>query len=571
MLFQRKTIQKSLKSMPLTYRADIDGLRAIAVLVVIFYHAGLSGFSGGFVGVDVFFVISGFLITSIISKEIYSGEFSIARFYERRIRRIFPALFPVLAFTVIVSAILFNHLEFKAFGQSIVATTLFASNILFWRESGYFDAASVTKPLLHTWSLAVEEQFYIFFPLLLSTINRFSKNNYLPWLLGICLVSLIASIYGAYTHQMATFYLVPTRAWELLFGSILALGVIPKIKSNIILNLFSIIGLCLILYSVLAFSDTTIFPGASALLPVGGATLIIYTGEGERGKSAISKLLGLKPLVYIGLISYSLYLWHWPLFVFVKYLFFRDLKPLEIFLIILATCIISAFSLTFIEKPFRGKKSVISDRKKLFGLAAIVMLISSMVGIVIDVRDGMNGRIERFNPGITAPFTKVQNDKIWDKYEEWGKITEKLKAGVNPPTVGTMNIKPTFAIYGDSHAVALIPAIEYEANQYMVSGFVLTMGGVPPLSGIDISDDSVDEVRINNGVLNFIKVHPEIKTVILAGRWAANIKGHYGHESSFNYKLHDSFGEYNENQANAILLKAVLKELFSHYLLWDEK
>jgi len=264
--------------MPLQYRADIDGLRAIAVLVVIFFHAGIPGFSGGFVGVDVFFVISGFLITSIILKEIKVGKFSVARFYERRIRRIFPALFPVIAFTLVVGAFLFDSNAFHAFGKSITATTLFISNILFWRESGYFDPASITKPLLHTWSLAVEEQFYIFFPLLLIAISRFAKNRYFPWLFVICLFSLLISIYGAYTYQVATFYLVPTRAWELLFGSILALGVIPQLQSDLQRNFFSIIGLGLISYSVLFYTEATLFPGANALVPVMGASCIIYSG-----------------------------------------------------------------------------------------------------------------------------------------------------------------------------------------------------------------------------------------------------------------------------------------------------
>ena len=271
------------------YRADIDGLRAIAVLPVIFFHLDLPGFSGGFVGVDVFFVISGFLITSIILKEINDEKFSIVRFYERRIRRIFPALFPVLLFTLIIGAFLFDYQSFKGLGESITATTLFSSNILFWHQSGYFDSSSLLKPLLHTWSLAVEEQFYIFFPLLLISINRFSKKRYMPWLLGLCLISFSLSLYGVYTYQTATFYLVPTRAWELLSGAILALGVIPQLQSSLHRNLFSIVGLCLIIFSVGVYTEATLFPGAAALAPVLGASLIIYSGGGGgRNQSSVS-------------------------------------------------------------------------------------------------------------------------------------------------------------------------------------------------------------------------------------------------------------------------------------------
>ena len=290
--------------MVIKYRPDIDGLRAIAVLSVIFFHTGISGFSGGFVGVDVFFVISGYLITSIILKDIKSGEFSIARFYERRIRRIFPPLFTVITFTVVVSAFLFDSNSFESFGRSITATTFFCSNVLFWKESGYFDASSITKPLLHTWSLAVEEQFYIFFPLLLIGITRFSKNRYLQWIVGISLVSLMMSIIGVYTHQVITFYLLPTRAWELLFGSFLSLEVIPKLESNVQRNLVSFIGLSLIIFSICFYTESTLFPGVAALAPVLGASFIIHSGKG--GASIVKKLLSYKPIVYIGLISYSL-------------------------------------------------------------------------------------------------------------------------------------------------------------------------------------------------------------------------------------------------------------------------
>ena len=279
------------------YRADIDGLRAIAVLSVIFFHTGIPGFSGGFVGVDVFFVISGYLITSIILKDIQSGQFSIARFYERRIRRIFPALFPVISFTLVVATFLFDPISFESFGKSITATTIFGSNILFWRESGYFDASAITKPLLHTWSLAVEEQFYIFFPLLLIAINRFSKNRYFQWILGICVFSLLTSIYGVYTHQVATFYLVPTRAWELLFGSLLSLGVIPELKSNVHRNIVSIIGLGLIIFSVGFYNESTLFPGISAMAPVMGSSFIIYSGMGGGGGRQSSKISSVSNLL----------------------------------------------------------------------------------------------------------------------------------------------------------------------------------------------------------------------------------------------------------------------------------
>ena len=560
--------------MSLNYRADIDGLRAVAVLSVIFFHAGIPGFSGGFVGVDVFFVISGFLITSIILKEIHTSKFSIARFYERRIRRIFPALFPVIAFTTIVGAVIFEVDDFKIFGESITATTFFASNIFFWRQSGYFDAASITKPLLHTWSLAVEEQFYIFFPLLLVSINRYSKRRYFPWLLAMALVSLLASIYGVKTHQMATFYLVPTRTWELLFGSILALGVIPQLQSNFLRNLFSIFGLGLILYSVGYYTEETLFPGTSALVPVLGSCLIIYSGLGGE-ESFISKLLSLRPMVYIGLISYSLYLWHWPLFAFAKYLLLWKLVPFMVPGLIIVTFIISALSLKFIEHPFRGATPIITDRKNLFVLSSVVMLVASSVGGLIYWQRGIPDRIDRFFPGMTVTLLNAQDEKTWTKNGELEKLNEKINAGVIPPTVGNIHATPVFALCGDSHARALIPAFTDEANRFMTRGYTITRNGTPFLSGIDITvnknDDSVDESRFNRSVLDFIKAHAEIGTVILVGRWAAHIKGNNSMEEPFTNQLKDTYGEYDGNTPKALLLKAGLSRTVHAILAMGRK
>ncbi len=585
--------------MPFTYRADIDGLRAIAVLAVIFFHAGIPGFSGGFVGVDIFFVISGFLITTIILKEISTGKFSVARFYERRIRRIFPALFPVITFTVVIASLLFDPGTFKAFSTSITSTTFFYSNILFWSESGYFDAASITKPLLHTWSLAVEEQFYIFFPLLLITIHRFSKNRYLPWvvgaglipciyglglnnlikeiydsnnllprqvviifllflyitifpilynifnrlsknqyvpwLLGITLISLFASIYGAYANQVTTFYLVPTRAWELLFGSFLSLGVIPQLQSNVQRNLCSIAGLGLIVFSAGFYSETTPFPGASALAPVLGASFIIYSGMGERS-SLISRLLSHKPVVYIGLISYSLYLWHWPLIVFAKYLVFRELTSLEMTGIILATVTISALSQKFIEQPFRGRETIIPDRKKLFALSAMVMIIAAIIGNTIYFQNGMSYR--------DAEINGIMHDPAWDKAYENEKNRTKFSEGKLPDRVGVNGATPSFMLWGDSHARALTPALSLQANQHGLSGFIVTQSSNAPLLGIDgIDANKMVEMQhiYNDDVISFITMHPEIKTVFLTAIWEWYSRGiHFGNADGRLIQLKDT-------------------------------
>jgi len=506
--------------MNLQYRADIDGLRAIAVLAVLLFHTEVPGFSGGFVGVDIFFVISGFLITSIILKEINAGTFSIANFYERRIRRIFPALFPVILFSLAVGAYLFDYKAFKDLGQSITATTLFSSNILFWRESGYFAAPSLQKPLLHTWSLAVEEQFYIFFPLALLAINRFLKQKYFAWVIVAFILSFAASVYGVYKAPGATFYLVPTRAWELMVGSILALGVLPSPSSPVTRNTLSIAGMSLIIYSIIFYTEATLFPGHNALAPVIGSGLIIYSVRGG-GTSLVTKLLSVRPMVFIGLISYSLYLWHWPLIVFSKYLMFREFTWIDSSLIILASFIFAIASWKFIEQPFRGKTPLLPSRKKLFAYASATMIIAAGIGGMIHVQDGMWWRY---------PDTKVivkQYNWDWKDKKVYGTL-EQNPANVRPGILGSSEVKPSFIVWGDSHAMAILPAIDIAAKKSSIAGYVTTHSNAPAIQGIQHLNERhsyFDLKLLNKNVLNFIQSHPEINVVLLAARWSSYFGG----------------------------------------------
>lgn len=533
-----KYLKPTIQPIDLKYRADIDGLRAIAVLSVIFFHMSIPGFSGGFVGVDVFFVISGYLITANILKDIQSEQFSLTRFYERRIRRIFPALFPVLAFTIVVATFLFDPISLESFGKSIMATTLFVSNILFWRESGYFDARSITKPLLHTWSLAVEEQFYIFFPLLLILINRFRKKQYLQWILGICIISLIWSIYGVYTYPTSTFYLPPTRVWELLFGSLLSLEVIPELKSKIHRNIVSIIGLGLIVFSVSLYTDVTPFPGISALIPVMGTILIIYGGMGNT--SIVTNLLSLKPIVFIGLISYSLYLWHWPLIAFSKYLVFRDLTLFEITGIILTSFLISVLSFRFIEQPFRGTNPIIPSRKKLFVFSVAVMTFFSLIGIVYHLTKGIPSRKSE----VKSYIMDYKTDGQWINAGKDEKIVDGLHKGNIPPLIGVSGGIPSFLIWGDSHARSLFTSLSDMGKKYGLSGYIISKSGIMPLLGmceyIPVGDSYA--YKYNQYVIDFINDHPEIKTVIIAGYWnykvsLIDITGEYKGISSYSFLL----------------------------------
>ena len=288
----------------LEYRADIDGLRAVAILPVVFFHAGFGFAQGGFVGVDVFFVISGYLITSLIHREMLAGKFSLARFYERRVRRLFPALFAMLSVCAAVAAWLLLPQDLRYFGGSLFATTLFSSNIFFWLEAGYFDVAAERKLLLHTWSLAVEEQFYLLFPIFLLLVLRYLPRRLVAVTGAVTVASLLASEWMLRSSDSAAFYLAPFRAWELGLGASLALIAPVARHDNRHAEVFAWLGLAMIAASVAVFSWQTPFPGLHALAPAVGAALVIWSGSGT--STHAGRILSARPLVFTGLISYSL-------------------------------------------------------------------------------------------------------------------------------------------------------------------------------------------------------------------------------------------------------------------------
>lgn len=297
-----------------SYRSDIDGLRAVAVLPVVLYHSGLTVFSGGFVGVDIFFVISGYLITNIIWTEIRSSDFSILRFYERRARRILPALFVVILATLVAGSIWSLPQQLAGIGASSAAAVLSVSNFYFWSQSGYFSPHAEMLPLLHTWSLGVEEQFYLIFPLGMVLLHRLKLNP--PMVIAVAIAPLFAvGVYLSYTMPAVSFYLLPARAWELLIGAVLALGIVPKVHNRSLREAMGIGGLSIIGLAIFMIDPQMRFPGFVALAPCIGAAALIHSGHVP---TVASRLLSVRPMVFVGLISYSLYLWHWPLLAFTK-------------------------------------------------------------------------------------------------------------------------------------------------------------------------------------------------------------------------------------------------------------
>lgn len=358
------------------YRPEIDGLRAIAVLSVILFHAGFTSFSGGFVGVDIFFVISGFLITTILISDQEKGGISIKKFYQRRAKRIMPALFVVILATLPATWLFLPPVELKSYFSSIAATVTFSSNILFWYESGYWDTATSLKPLIHTWSLAVEEQYYIVFPLMVMASWRLGRAWFTAMVIAIAAASLWFSERYLTIDQMVSFYMLPARAWELLAGSITALYLLRKaspIPSGAVNQVLSLGGLGMILYAIFSYTEKTPFPGINAAWPVAGTALIIAT-SGPR--TLVGLILSSRPFVMIGLISYSAYLWHQPIIAIMKLRGFGEITTAGSAIAIGMTIGLSYLSYRFVEKPAREGKSVFGSKPLVTTSAAAAAFIA---------------------------------------------------------------------------------------------------------------------------------------------------------------------------------------------------
>lgn len=503
------------------YRPDIDGLRAIAVLCVIFFHAGFNTFSGGFVGVDIFFVISGYLITTIILNEKTSGTLSIVKFYERRARRIIPALFFVIFITTLVGAFIIFPKQFVDYGRSIIAVSFFASNILFNqdKQTGYFNGAADEKPLLHTWSLAVEEQYYLFFPVFIILFWKVGRNKLLLMIVLITLMSLGLSDYASRQGWLGNFFLIPTRAWELLIGSILAFFTVSKSKflqvSPTNSTLLSLVGLSLLMISIFVFDSSVRFPSIFALVPTIGTALIIAFPDSNKWSS---HLLSNRLLVGIGLISYSTYLWHQPIFVMAKITSIYPLTKTILVLLILLTIVLAYFTWRFIEQPFRNKSLV--SQKKIFSITAVGSVLLIITGLLIIKNDGFENR---FSPKINQWLNPQVADKV-SCIDQFSPI--EIRNGVMCKA-GNMAQSPTFAVIGDSHAEAMLQALNHQALIEKRSFFMVSGGWCAPLLDFAGTNKYFASCReTQNAGLNTLAENKQIKTVILIAEWPNYTEGY---------------------------------------------
>lgn len=505
------------------YRSEIDGLRAVAVVPVILFHAGFEVFSGGFVGVDVFFVISGYLITTIIISEIDEGEFSLLNFYERRARRILPALFFVMLCCLPFAWFLLSPSDMKDFSQSLVAVATFSSNILFWRESGYFDTAAELKPLLHTWSLAVEEQFYILFPLFLMAAWRFGRRAIVWTLFAAFALSLVTAQWGAHNKPAATFYLLPARAWELLIGASAAFY-LQKRPANVTLwlsNFLSGVGLAAILYGVFVFDEATPFPSLYALAPtVGTALIILFAVRG----TATHALLSLKAFVGVGLISYSLYLWHQPVFAFWRH--YYVVEPDYIAMLILSlTCVLLAyFTYRLVEAPLR--KGSFASRKHVLVNAVVASMFLAGTGLIGSASDGFSVRYPSL---VSFSNTMVRSERARACFDvPQAEFREDWLCRLGGSGIGSTPEK-RILIFGDSHAYSVFPAFERMSEQHNVEIMFVGYSGCIPFLGVYALRSDQEEKNcyaLNQRVFEFSAAEG-LDAVVLVARWEYYTFGGY--------------------------------------------
>lgn len=502
----------------LNYRPEIDGLRAVAVVSVVLFHAGLPVFAGGFVGVDIFFVISGYLITGIIMAEVAEGRFSILRFYERRIRRIMPALMLVLLACLPFAWAWMRSDQLTDFSRSLVAVVFFASNILFWRDSGYFDTDTAEKPLLHTWSLAVEEQFYLFFPLIVLVLWRLAPRRLFPLTVAGLLVSLALSEWASRAMPDANFYLLPTRAWELLAGSLCAIWLAkgPR-RGNAPLALA---GLVLITVPVFLYDETTRFPGLSAVPVVLGTALIVLFAREETGAA---RLLALRPMVGIGLISYSAYLWHQPLFAFARIRSIGEPAPAIMAALVIASFVLAWASWRWVEMPFRrGSASLLPRRPGLFGAAALASVAVLGIGLAGYLSQGFPDRM-KLSPLKERYFATAAHSPKRDCHQRSGVF--------DPDKVCEFLDQPAkIAVLGNSHAVELAYALAQELQVRGLGGVKqLSFSGCPPV--YETGNFSSPCARWVQDVLAYIAADPTVTQVVVSYRITSALRTNGGEEA----------------------------------------
>ena len=492
------------------YRAEIDGLRALAVIPVVLFHTGVEIFSGGFVGVDVFFVISGYLITTLLIEDIENKKFSIINFYERRARRILPAFFFMVFSCLIIGWFILTPYFYRDLLQTSFAISIFSSNVLLYIKSGYFDSFSQLKPFLHTWSLAVEEQYYILFPILLIMFWKLGKNATLFFLSVLFIISLLLSEWLLNYDSKANFYLLPSRAWELLAGSIAAFITQKKgVKKN---NILALIGLSAIFFSIYLFDEKTPSPSFYTLIPVLGVVLLILFGNRE---TLVARFLGTKPLVWIGLLSYSIYLWHQPLLSFLRHSVLGKPSNFQYLCANILIILVSYLSWRYVEHPFRNKGKF--NRKFIFIGSITVIFIAGSLGLLGNKKMGYPSRLGPETQSISmGSFDKNPNQSSCIYLNKFDTLNDACLLGVKK------GVTPSIAIVGDSYGDHLAFSLDEALKLKGMTAYNFSFLGCFPINFKQNSSEFYNNLCFEK-ITNFLNNNKNIETVIISYNWSSII------------------------------------------------
>jgi peptidoglycan/LPS O-acetylase OafA/YrhL len=493
------------------YRPDVDGLRAIAVLSVLLFHSGIAALSGGYVGVDVFFVISGFVIATKLVEEIEEGKFSIANFYVRRIRRILPAMVVTMLVSCVAALVFFLPDALYDFSRSVIATAIFVSNLFFWKNSGYFESSALDRPLLHTWSLAIEEQFYIVIPIALFLVMAYARRWTFALFALATACSLALSVFLTDKAPTANFFVLPTRAWELLLGVLVALAPWTPISHRILRELIALAALALVGVAVLTYTSATPFPGLAAFVPTFATAVLIYLGK-EGRTTFVASALGLRPVVAIGLISYSLYLVHWPIIVFARYALLRDLQGWEIAAAVVTAFVLAYLSYRFVETPFRRPRRPVS-RKRLFAGTAAVLGGLCAIGLV----GVWTGGVRLLHPAFAHPMeAEGQGPDLW-LTQRCFLENQDPSAWAGDVCIRTKGASGNALLWGDSFAAQYIPGLLANQDKLTRNIVEYTFAGCPPV--LSYRSYARPGCQDFNARIFDMAARYHVDTVVLSARW----------------------------------------------------
>lgn len=528
----------------ITYRPDIDGLRAVAVLLVVLFHLDI-GMPGGYVGVDVFFVVSGYLITGIIKRELERGEFTFATFYGRRARRILPAQMLMLMTSSVAACAFLLPTALERFAKSVAAVLLSVSNFWFWSKGGYFDPPSVMAPMLHTWSLGVEEQFYVLLPLIFVIAYRY-RPLWVKWLfLFGAAATFGAASWFVTSRTPEVFYLSPFRAWEFLLGGMLVYWTLPEVTSGLQKQSIALVGLLCVVVPGFLYSGSTVFPGPMAAIPCMGAALLIWIGSID--ETFVGKFLKNPAIVFLGLISYSLYLWHWPVLVFAKHFSTNNLNLESRLGIGFVSIVLASFTWKFVETPFRSK-ALISNRKAWYSLIlSSVVLVGVLIGILAS-----HGFESRFAPKIVLLDRAGIRDVVRPECID-------IRVPLNPQTLCHIGAegKPKVLVLGDSFAHAMLLGYDIAFKKLGIAAWFAAESGCAPLPATRISFGGRDNWRcreFNEKVMRVLSEQNEINYLVLTAQWVSYSSDAIG------YKLRTS------NSSDAAISMKQGFELFADHL-----